>query len=112
MRLFSKLKDYNEILEAVLDKKYFSSNIKNLLLNMIYKLEIAYPDYVEIKRTVRNKDDFLEELIDAIKNYCEHIQVVEPDAKESEILRKYNVYALANDRERRILAYPTAIGFL
>ena len=50
MRLFSKLKDYNEILEAVLDKKYFSSNIKNLLLNMIYKLEIAYPDYVEIKR--------------------------------------------------------------
>ena len=112
MRLFSKLKDYNEILEAVLDKKYFSSNIKNLLLNMIYKLEIAYPDYVEIKRTVRNKDDFLEELIDAIKNYCEHIQVVEPDAKESEILRKYNVYALTNDRERSILSYPTEIAFL
>ena len=94
MKLFSKLKDYNEILEAVLDKKYFSSNIKNILLSMIYKLEIAYPDYVEIKRNVRNKDDFLEEIIDIIRNYCEHIQIVEPDTKESEILRKNNVYIM------------------
>ena len=98
MKLFSKLKDYNEILEAVLDKKIFSSNIKNILLSMIYKLEIAYPDYVEIKRTVRNKDDFLEELIDTIKKYCEHIQVVEPESEEAKILKKHNVYALTNDR--------------
>lgn len=112
MKLFSKLKDYNEILEAVLDKKYFSSNIKNILLSMIYKLEIAYPDYVEIKRNVRDKDDFLEEMIDIIRNYCEHIQVVEPDTKESEILRKNKVYALSNDRERSFLAYPTEIAFL
>lgn len=112
MKLFSKLKDYNEILEAVLDKKIFSSNIKNILLSMIYKLEIAYPDYVEIKRTVRNKDDFLEELIDTIKKYCEHIQVVEPESEEAEILRKHNVYALTNDRERSFLAYPTEIAFL
>lgn len=112
MKLFSKLKDYNEILEAVLDKKYFSSNIKNLWLNMIYKLEIAYPDYIEIKRTVRNKDDFLEEIIDTIKNYCEHIQVVEPETKEAEILKKHKVYALTNDRERSILSYPTEIAFL
>ena len=33
--IFSKLKDYNGELENVLDKKYFSSNIKNLLLSML-----------------------------------------------------------------------------
>ena len=32
MGLFSKLKDYNLELDDVLDKKTFSSNIKNLLL--------------------------------------------------------------------------------
>ena len=38
MNIFSKLKDYNSQLEEILDRKYFSSNIKNLLLSMIYKI--------------------------------------------------------------------------
>ena len=52
MSLFSKLKDYNLELDEVLDNKYFSSNIKNLLLNMIYKIEVNYKDYSEVKRCV------------------------------------------------------------
>ena len=35
MSLFSKLKDYNLELDKVLDNKYFSANVKNLLLSMI-----------------------------------------------------------------------------
>ena len=54
MGLFSKLKDYNVELEEVLDSKYFSSNIKNLLLNMVYKIENSYADYKEVKRCVRS----------------------------------------------------------
>ena len=42
MNIFSKLKDYNSQLEEILDRKYFSSNIKNLLLSMIYKIENSY----------------------------------------------------------------------
>jgi hypothetical protein len=112
MSLFSKLKDYNEILEAILDKKYFSSNVKNLWLSMIYKLEIAYSDYLRIKRDVRTKDEFLEEIIETIQKYTDHVQVVEPESAEAEILKKNNVLALTNDRERSILAYPTELAFL
>ena len=112
MKLFSKLKDYNQILESVLEKKYFSSNIKNLWLSMIYKLEIAYNDFYEVKRSEREKDEFLQEIIDAISEYCEHIQVVEPDTKDAEILKKNNVYALTNSKEKSMLVYPTEVAFL
>lgn len=109
----SKLnKDYNELLEQVLDKKTFSSNIKNILLSMIYKLENAYPDYARVKRHVRSKDEFLLELIDTVKKYCEYIKTVEPDSQEAESLKNHNVLALTNDRERSVLAYPTEISLL
>ena len=38
MKIFSKFKDYTEMLEEILDKKYFSGQIKNLLLSMLYKI--------------------------------------------------------------------------
>ena len=37
---FSKLKNYNNELEQILEKKTFSSDIKNLLLNMFYKTNL------------------------------------------------------------------------
>lgn len=49
MKLFFKLKDYNNLLEEILDRKTFSSIAKNLYLSMIYKLEIAYKDYSRCK---------------------------------------------------------------
>ena len=64
MGLFSKLKDYNSELEKILDNKYFSSSIKSLLFSMIYKLEISYVDFKEVKRCVRSKEDFLNEIIE------------------------------------------------
>ena len=66
MKIFSKLKDYNSELEEILERKYFSSNIKNLLLSMIYKIENSYKDYEIIKRVVRSKEDFLTEIVDTI----------------------------------------------
>ena len=56
MNLFSKLKDYNAELDTILDKKYFSSNVKNLLLNLVYKLEISYKDFEVVKKCVRTKE--------------------------------------------------------
>ena len=72
MGLFSKLKDYNSELEKILDNKYFSSSIKSLLFSMIYKLEISYVDFKEVKRCVRSKEDFLNEIIEIIRLYCDN----------------------------------------
>ena len=83
MKLFSKIKDYNSKLEEVLERKVFSANVKNLLLSMIYKLEISYEDYKEVKRVVKSKQEFIEELIEIIDNNCENIKAVEPDKEEA-----------------------------
>lgn len=112
MNIFSKLKDYNSELEIVLDRKYFSSNIKNLLLSMIYKIENAYDDYKMVKRVVRSKDDFLTEIVDTISKDCDNVKVVEPESKNAEILEKYKALALTNEKERSLLAYPTEISLL
>ena len=107
MKLFSKMKDYNIELDKILDSKYFSSNVKSLLLSMIYKIEVCYPDYKEIKRCVRNKDDFLNEVIEIIRLYCDNVKTVEPDSDQAKMLIKNNVQALTNLDERSILCYPT-----
>lgn len=112
MSLFSKLKDYNVELEEILDNKYFSSNIKNLLLSMIYKIEVSYDDYSKVKRCVRSKEDFLNEIIEIIRLYCDNLKTVEPDSNQAKMLISHNVRALTNEKERSILAYPTEIAFL
>lgn len=112
MSLFSKLKDYNIQLEEVLDDKYFSSNIKNLLLNMIYKIEISYPDFYQVKRCVRNKEDLLNELVEIIRLYCDNIKTVEPDSDQAKMLIRHKLQALTNEKERSILTYPTELALL
>lgn len=112
MKLFSKDNDYNLILEKILDSKYFSSNSKSLLLSMIYKIESCYEDYRIVKNIDKTKEEFLEELIETIKKYCDNIKLVEPETKEAEILAKNNLLAVTNEKERSILSYPTEIALL
>lgn len=112
MSLFSKLKDYNAELDNVLDNKYFSSNIKNLLLNLVYKLEISYRDFEVVKRCVRSKEDFLNEIIETIRLYCDNVKTVEPDSNQAKMLIRHKVRALTNEKERSILAYPTELALL
>ncbi len=112
MKLFSKLKDYNTILEEILDTKYFSSSTKNLLLSMIYKIEVSYKDYKIVKRKTRGREEFLEEILNVIKVYCDNIKTVEPDSDQAKMLIKNKVLALTNERERSILCYPTEMSLL
>ena len=64
MGLFSKFKDYNGELDDVLEGKTFSSNVKTLLLSMVYKLETSYRDFYTVKRCVRKREDFLNGFFD------------------------------------------------
>lgn len=112
MGLFSKMRDYNIELEELLDNKYFSSSIKSLLFSMIYKIEISYNDFGKVKKSVRSKEDFLNEIIEIIRLYCDNIKTVEPDSDQAKLLIKNKVNALTNENERSILAYPTEIALL
>lgn len=112
MSLFSKLKDYNAELDDILDNKYFSSNVKNLLLNLVYKLDISYRDFEIVKKCVRSKEDFLNEIIEIIRLYCDNVKTVEPDSEQAKMLSKHKVRALTNEKERSILTYPTELALL
>lgn len=112
MGLFSKMRDYNIELEELLDNKYFSSNIKSLLFSMIYKIEISYNDFEKVKKSVRSKEDFLNEIIETIRLYCDNIKTVEPDSDQAKLLIKNKVSALTNENERSILTYPTEMALL
>ena len=40
-KILFKMRDYNNELEKILEKKSFSETTKNLLLSMLYKIETA-----------------------------------------------------------------------
>jgi len=112
MKLFSRLKDYNNLLEEILDTKTFSSLAKSLLLSMIYKLEISYKDYEKVKVDSLSKDDFFKNILEIIKKYCDNIKTVEPESIQATLLIENNVEAVTNSKERSILTYPTERALL
>lgn len=109
---FSKLKNYNNELEQVLEKKEFSSNIKNLLLNMFYKLEVSYKDYQKVKRATKEKNDLMEELIKIIDKNCNKIELVEPNSPKGKVLKKYNLHSISDRAYKKIISYPIEADLL
>lgn len=112
-KFFSKLKDYNYILDQLLEKKCFRQDAKNLLLSMVYKVETSYSDYSKIKRNNLSKSEFIENIIiKPIRENCNYIYLVNPKDEERHILEKQNVIAMTNETEKTIYAYPTEIALL
>ena len=97
--IFSKLniKDYNNELENILAKKDFSVDTKNLLLNMAYKIENAYKDYLKIKQEVLTKNDYMEKILKIVDDKCYEFITIKPSMPEFEEY-KDNKYTI--DREK------------
>lgn len=110
--IFSKLKNYNNALEQILEKKDFSSNIKNLLLSMFYKIEVSYKDYQKVKRVTKEKNDLMEELIKIIDKNCNKIEIVEPNSEKGKILQKYNLHSISDRAYKKIISYPVEADLL
>lgn len=97
-------KDYNNELEALLEKKYFSEDTKSILLSILYKLETSYKDYRQVKQDVETKEKMIETFIKNIKENCNEIKLVNPNSKESEIL-KGKSFCVEKNR-KIIFCYP------
>lgn len=104
--LFSKLniKDYNNQLETVLENKSFSEGTKNILLNILYKIETAYDDYKKVKVIVDLKKELLEEIIKIVEENCERIEIVKPKLNGETKLgdKKY----IIEKENNKIISYP------
>ena len=102
--LFSKLniKDYNNLLENILEKKSFTEGTKNILLSMLYKIETSYDDYKKVKVFTMLKKELLEETIDIIQNKCDQIEIIKPEIdKETKLEDKKYII-----EENKIISYP------
>lgn len=105
--IFSKinLKDYNNILENILEQKAFTEDVKNLLLSMLYKIENGYQDYETVKANVPSKKYFLKKVVQIIKEECNKIELIKPLSEESKILEEKNVNYIVNKEEGKIKVY-------
>ena len=104
--LFSKfnIKDYNNQLETILENKSFSESTKNILLNILYKMETAYDDYKKVKVCVDLKKEILENIIGIIENNCKQIEIIKPKINGETKLgnKKY----LIEKNNKKIISYP------
>lgn len=99
------LKDYNNVLEQILEQKTFSESTKNLLLSMLYKIENAYSDYSTVKRQVLPKKEFLEEIVQIIEEKCNTIDLVLPMSEKAKQLGQSKFGYLVQE-QGEILVYP------
>lgn len=106
--LFGKLnmKDYNNELEEVLETKNFSSDTKNFLLSMLYKVEIAYNDYYIVKSLTKTKGEFIQEIIDIIHYDCDSIELIKPlDEKYEGLIKKIGMCIVDKSKKEIISIY-------
>ena len=103
-KIFSKLKykDYNNILEQVLEKKDFSVMGKNLILSILYKMETNYNDYRTVKRDVAEKEEIIENFIDIVKNDCDSLVVIKPESKRSSLFKETKYIADVESKQLEV----------
>lgn len=109
--IFSKFKDYNKELEKILEKKDFSKDTKNLLLSMFYKLEMSYNDYFIVKRKCKSKQEYLENILDNIKN-SNKIELIKPSDKDFEPFKEENGLYTVDYKLKKIKVIANELALL
>ena len=107
---FSKFKDYNKELERILENKGFSKEVKNLLLSMFYKLDISYNDYFLVKRNSKTKQEYLENILENIKN-SNSIELIKPNNSSFEEMKENGLYEI-DLKTRRIKVLDNELALL
>ena len=111
--IFSKIiRNSNDELEIILEKKAFDSNVKNLLLSMLYKIESGYDDYKKVKVNVCSKNQFIKEVLDTINNKCEKISFISPSSKEGKELIDKNINCIVDKKNKTIRCFQNEKSIL
>lgn len=97
-------KDYNNLLEKVIETKDFDEDVKNLLLGIFYKLDVSYKDYQKVKRNVPSKKEYIENLIQIIEKNCKTIKIIKPNSKQLDDIGERTF--LVDKNKKKIICYP------
>ena len=103
-------KDYDNELEKILETKKFEENVKNILLEILYKIEISYKDYEKVKRDTETKEEYITKIIETIEREIEEIELITPSSQEKVeiskakfIIDKENKKIVCSPIERELL---------
>ena len=105
-------KDYSEELEEICESKRFEKEAQNLLLSMLYKVDGAYNDYKTVKREVPLKEEFLQIIIDIVRNYCREIEIARPNSELEKELAKSRCKIVEEEpdnkynKEQKVIFFP------
>ena len=105
-------KDYSEELEEICESKRFEKEAQNLLLSMLYKVDGAYNDYKTVKREVPSKEEFLQLIIDIVRNYCREIEIARPNSELEKELAKSRCKIVEEEpdnkynKEQKVIFFP------
>lgn len=105
-------KDYSEELEEICESKRFEKEAQNLLLSMLYKVDGAYNDYKTVKREVPSKEEFLQIIIDTVRNYCREIEIARPNSELEKELAKSRCKIVEEEpdnkynKEQKVIFFP------
>jgi hypothetical protein len=97
-------KDYNNELEEVLSKKTIDEEVKSLLLDILYKIENAYNDYSKVKNNTLTKEEYIQNIINIVRNNCDIIRFITPEESKARGNRTF----IVNKERKEILCYPIA----
>lgn len=103
-------KDYDNELEKILETKKFNENVKNILLEILYKIEISYKDYKKVKRDIETKEEYITKIIKIIETEIEEIELITPSSQDKTktkkatfIIDKENKKIICSPIERELL---------
>ena len=97
-------KDYNNELEKVIETKDFDEEVKSLLLVILYKIDVSYKDYKQVKRNVESKQEYIERIIQIIQNSCNKIKIAKPNSEEGNELGEKTFFI--DKQNKSIICYP------
>lgn len=97
-------KDYNNELEKILEQKQFGEHEKSTLLNILYKIEASYKDVETVKQDVEAKEEYIYNLLEIIKEYCDSIKIINMSDEKNKI--PDNRTYIINKEKKEIIAYP------
>lgn len=97
-------KNYNDLLEEILEKKQFKENVKNILLSILYKIETSYNDLETVKRDVESKDEYILKIISIIEKKCDSIEIIKMTDEQNKIPNGKTY--MVDKKCKEIISYP------
>ena len=101
--------DYKDELANIVETRGFGEESENLLLSMLYKTEDGYTNYLNVKREVPDKNEFMETVVGYVRDNCKSIIIAKPNTPLANDLKASRCKILDNgkqEKKEQVISFP------